>query len=1153
MKRDHTTQTLTLPKSSTPSNLVLSLFLLPVFVVNVILGTASAAVFSVNSTIDATDVAPGNGACATAAGQCTLRAAIQEANATAGADTINVAPGIYNLTLAGSGENASATGDLDITDDVTINGGNIAAIDDVVIDAGGAAGAFRDRVFHILGGANRGITVRLIGMTIQNGYLTFGGNGGGAICNHCENGDTNGSMFLPALGISNVRLTNNFADSAGAGISNHGTLTIDNSDISGNFTSYGNPQTGVTGLGGGMGGGLMNWGGTISIVRTVLSNNYAQTGGAIYNQDTFEGGIVMLLESLVMDNVAAMGGGVYNVAMGDFNFPARLAGTVGLTINRTTLANNAAQIDGGGIYNLGIGTVVLVNSTVTLNRAGGMPGVATFPGRGGGIYNGGRILDVLNSTIAGNESAATRVTAATSDGSRGGDEIFFNTSNAGGDPATTIPMVVKLQNTIVGDGVGVDDNCNGATGYDAMLAASINNLDSGTTCGLVVANNLNTRDPVLGPLDDNGGPTYTRAVSTGSPAIGAGRNCPSVDQRNAQRDLNCDLGAVEAAIAAPPVAPIPAPTPVPPTQPPPTQPPPTTPPVTPPPVTPPPVVPPPPVTPPPNTAPVARNGTVTVTAGQTALGALVAVDDDRDPLTFRIVGMPSQGTLILTNATTGTFSFAANANAGGTTDSFTFVANDGQLDSSVATVSITINAAPVANTPPVAAPGQLSLAAGSTATGSLIANDINGNPLTYRITRQASQGIATLTSNVGGYSFVANATAQGTDSFDFVANDGIADSNVATISITYVVSNTPPSAGDGTLSVVAGASATGSLVASDRDPNTTLSFAVMSQPSKGSVQLTNAATGAYTYTASAAASGTDSFTFVASDGSMESNPATVTVTITNANAPPSAGDGTLNVITGVSTVGRLSAGDVDGDALRFSIVSAPTQGTVTLQNPATGIFQYAAAATASGVDQFSFRASDGSAVSNIGTVSVNVFPPNASGPGVVNNAPPQVSNVSVVVGGTTVTGQLAATDREGDALTFSVVKDVVNGSLSINSTTGLFTYRAKAKAGAVAAVDSFTYQASDSMNASNTGIVKISIDDTAVAGGVPTPRGDAGGGTAANNSGSTTSGKAGQSGGGAFSLTMVSGLLALLLLNNRRVVSGGGRRVRTNGGTSPHA
>lgn len=1135
MKRDHTIPTITAPKKLTLSILVFGLFFLSTFVCNVTLSTVSAAVFSVNSTIDATDAAPGDGACATAAGQCTLRAAIQETNASAGADTINIAPGIYNLTLAGSGENASATGDFDITDDVTINGGNIAVIDDVVIDAGGATGTFRDRVFHILGGANRGITVRLIGMTIQNGYLSFGGNGGGAICNHCENGDTNGSMFLPALGISNVRLTNNFADSAGAGISNHGTLTIDNSDISGNFTSYGNPQTGVTGFGGGMGGGLMNWGGTISIVRTVLSNNYAQTGGGIYNQDTFEGGIVMLLESLVMDNVAAMGGGVYNVAMGDFNFPARLAGTVGLTINRTTLANNAAQIDGGGIYNLGIGTVVLLNSTVTLNRAGGMPGVATFPGRGGGIYNGGRILDVLNSTIAGNESAATRVTAATSDGSRGGDEIFFNTSNAGGDPATTIPMVVKLQNTIVGDGVGVDDNCNGATGYNSMLAASINNLDSGTTCGLVVANNLNTRDPVLGPLDDNGGPTYTRAVSTGSPAIGAGRNCPSVDQRNAQRDLNCDLGAVEAGIAAPPVAPIPSPTPVPPTQPPPTQPPPTTPPVNPPPVTPPPVVPPPPVTPPPNTAPVARNGTVTVTAGQTALGALVAVDNDRDPLTFRIVGMPSQGTLILTNATTGAFSFAANANAGGTTDSFTFVANDGQLDSSVATVNITINSAPVANTPPVAAPGQLSLAAGSTATGSLVANDINGNPLTYRITRQASQGVATLASNVGGYSFVANTAAQGSDSFDFVANDGTADSNVATVSITYIVSNTPPSAGDGTLNVVAGASATGSLVASDRDPNTTLSFAVMSQPSKGSVQVTNAASGAYSYTASAAASGIDSFTFVASDGAMESNPATVTVTITNANAPPSAGDGTLNVITGVSTVGRLSAGDVDGDALQFSIVSLPTQGSVTLQNPSTGIFQYSATSTASGIDQFTFRASDGSAISNLGTVSVSVFPPSASGPGVVNNAAPQVSNLSVVAGGTTVTGLLAATDKEGDALTFSVVKDVVNGSLSISSTTGRFTYRAKANAGAISAVDSFTYQASDSTSSSNTGVVKIAVDDTAVTGGATTPRADAGGG-AAINPGTTTSGKAGQGGGGATPLTMIAALLALLILNRRRGV-----------------
>src|SRR5438128_549402 len=75
---------------------------------------ARAALFIVNSTTDAVDVQPGNGSCATSTGKCTLRAAIQEANALPGADTIIVPAGTYALTIAGSGENSAATGDLDI-------------------------------------------------------------------------------------------------------------------------------------------------------------------------------------------------------------------------------------------------------------------------------------------------------------------------------------------------------------------------------------------------------------------------------------------------------------------------------------------------------------------------------------------------------------------------------------------------------------------------------------------------------------------------------------------------------------------------------------------------------------------------------------------------------------------------------------------------------------------------------------------------------------------------------------------------------------------------------------------------------------------------------------------------------------------------------
>src|SRR5271157_5577787 len=95
--------------------------------------TAHAAVFTVNDTTDAVDVNPGDGICATAAGTCSLRAAVQETNALPGPDTIVVPAGTYALTIPGVDEEAAATGDLDVTDVLVIQGAGATTI----VDGGG--------------------------------------------------------------------------------------------------------------------------------------------------------------------------------------------------------------------------------------------------------------------------------------------------------------------------------------------------------------------------------------------------------------------------------------------------------------------------------------------------------------------------------------------------------------------------------------------------------------------------------------------------------------------------------------------------------------------------------------------------------------------------------------------------------------------------------------------------------------------------------------------------------------------------------------------------------------------------------------------------------------------------------------------------------
>ena len=98
----------------------------------------NAADFTVDTTADGTDASPGDGACASFSGACTLRAAIMEANALAGAETITLPAGTYRPALGVNDEDLGAEGDFDILDDITIVG---AGRDQTIVS--GENGTFR--------------------------------------------------------------------------------------------------------------------------------------------------------------------------------------------------------------------------------------------------------------------------------------------------------------------------------------------------------------------------------------------------------------------------------------------------------------------------------------------------------------------------------------------------------------------------------------------------------------------------------------------------------------------------------------------------------------------------------------------------------------------------------------------------------------------------------------------------------------------------------------------------------------------------------------------------------------------------------------------------------------------------------------------------
>lgn len=242
---------------------------------------AQTATFVVNSTADTVDAHPGDGVCADSSGKCTLRAAIMEANALPGADTIILPAGTYTLTIPGVNEDFDATGDLDITSDLTITG---AGANITTIDGGGI-----DRVLDIC--PVNTPNVHISGLTVR---------GGTTLSSSPDDRSGGGVRNDGTLTLTNVTVRGNTAD-LGGGIFNDvaGALTINSSTISDNAATFN--------LGGGGGIFSISKGAALTLNSSTISGNTTPYGGGgiwIYH------GTLILNNSTVSGNVAKYGGGI---------------------------------------------------------------------------------------------------------------------------------------------------------------------------------------------------------------------------------------------------------------------------------------------------------------------------------------------------------------------------------------------------------------------------------------------------------------------------------------------------------------------------------------------------------------------------------------------------------------------------------------------------------------------------------------------------------------------------------------------------------------------------------------------------------------------------------------------------------------------------
>nr|MBA2720158.1 tandem-95 repeat protein [Chloroflexota bacterium] len=334
-----------------------------------------------------------------------------------------------------------------------------------------------------------------------------------------------------------------------------------------------------------------------------------------------------------------------------------------------------------------------------------------------------------------------------------------------------------------------------------------------------------------------------------------------------------------------------------------------------------------------NDAPVCANASGT-TAEDTALSSSVSCTDvDSASLTYSKVAGPSNGTATV-NAN-GTFTYTPNLNHNGS-DSFTFKANDGSLDSNTATYTITVTAvndAPVANSQSVATNED------TAKTITLSGTDVEGSALTFRITSLPANGklydgtgtgghliTAAEAAAVGGY-VVTDATGKVTfdpnlnynntsvnrDSFTFKAFDGALLSANATITIAVDAVNDAPVAANDSATTAEDTAVTVDVLANDSDPDgttPTIKAGSVSTPAHGTASIV---AGKIVYTPAANYNGPDSFTYQATDGSLDSNTATVSITVTAVDDAPVAVDDSATTDEDTSVIVNVLANDTDID------------------------------------------------------------------------------------------------------------------------------------------------------------------------------------------------------------------------------------------------
>ncbi len=445
------------------------------------------------------------------------------------------------------------------------------------------------------------------------------------------------------------------------------------------------------------------------------------------------------------------------------------------------------------------------------------------------------------------------------------------------------------------------------------------------------------------------------------------------------------------------------------------------------------------------------------------------LDNDTDvegnTLTAVKVSDPAHGALTLNSD--GSFSYIPNADFNGA-DSFSYQANDGTINSNIATVNITVT--PVNDAPVITGQADLSTPEDTALTITLnnltVTDPDNTYPTDFSLTVQSGTNYTLV-----GNTLTPAADFNGTLTVPVIVNDGAADSDIYNLTVTVGTANDAPVITESdpqAVSMSEDSLPTAfdlTLHAMDAEADT-LTWSIFSAASNGTATASGTGTSKVIgYTPTPNYTGSDSFVVQVSDGNGGTDTITVNVTITRVNDAPVAQDQSVTTAEDTPVDITLDAMDVDGDTLTYTVITPPSHGALSGTAPH---LTYTPAANYNGPDIFIYTANDGAMTSNVATVSIMVAPVNDA-PVAVDDAYTADYETLLSISAPGVLGN--DTDVDSASLSAVVVTNPAHGLLVLNA-DGSFTYTPSA---GYSGADSFTYQASDGQASSNVATVALTV------------------------------------------------------------------------------